>query len=387
MSSLTDEGFADADSCAVFDARLPLVTVGARVPEAWPRMTRPAVPGFRTKNHQTETSVDAPAFLAVTSTALGHVGPLGASDYLTDAQRRRRVAQARARYAPGAYATRRDDTVNSIDAPAWMAASLVSQAPPPALCDPVQSWRAGAKNRVFLSPLVEVDPFTGRAPRALLNPARGAPGFVPGAADAARIADFAARTRAPRDRCGVDPWSTTSAELGAGGAGVLAGAAPSPRSTGTPRDRFGRTASAAIGVARAGAALLDTVGPESADAAAPERARVDGARFRAEPPHAAYFAHRRDALALPTLAETVVHARWTGLGPAAHRSARGALDAAPELTGHALFRALTTHHGERAGQHLESARETIAHVQQSETGVVSPASFKSGPLHWYNATR
>jgi len=378
---LTTSGLGDADSCACAGARLPLVSVGAAVPQRWPRLSRPDVPPFPTKSAQTETSADAPAFLAATARALGAVGPLAGHDYLTHAQRARRVARARARLPPGAYAARRDDTVNSLDAPSWMAKTLVEQHEPPALCDPARSWRAGARARVFLSPLVEVDPFTGRAPRALPDPARPAPGFIAGAEDRARIEAAFARSWGGA-RAGV----TTAADVGDADAPRVARGAPA--ATLPARERFGATAAAAIGAPARGGALADTVGPAAAAAAGPVEVRPDGARARAEPPAMAYYAHRREAEGLPSLAEAAATARWTGVAPAELRAARGAPLAGPrDESGHALFRALTHAHGARAAQHLGAARGAAA-AALGETGVLAAfPGFKSGPLHWYNVTR
>ncbi len=367
----------DADSCAVAGFKVPIVVVGERVQQRWPRLSKPEVPAFSTKQHQTETSVDAPAHLAATTSAYNVVGPLAPHDYLTHAQRRRRVLLERAKYPADTFAMRRDDTVNSIDTPSWMAAALETQAPPPALTSPAKSWVAGAKNRVFLSPLVEVDPFSGRDPRRVAF--GGTPGFIPGGQDLARINSVFEQTGARLPRLGV----TTAGDIGAGDGSVPVDR-PSARLAG--QERFGKTAAAAIGDERVGGALTDTLALESG-AVGVVRERVDGAVYRAEPPFSDYFRDRRDALALPSLRETTLRARWTGQSPAELRSSRGASEE-PAMTGHALFRALMHHHGEKAGQHLQTSQSFVAEeLRRAGSPRAASDAYKSGPLKWYNATR
>ena len=389
-SSLFTTGIGDADSCASFKASLPVVTVGSAVSQRWPRVSKPDVPCYPTKAHHTETSADAPAFLAVTSLQVGVVGPLGPYEYLSGAQRLRRAKQVRARFPEDAYSMRRDDTVNSLDAPSWMSKTLHEQQPPPVLTKPVISWRAGAKNRVFLSPLVEIDPFTGRAPRLLPDP-RGTPGYMPGAADLARIDDFHAKTYGG-DRTGV----TTSGELGPGSwdknnSARLQGSMSS--ATLPERNRLGCTSAAVLGAPIRGGALYDTIGPASETFAGHTKntpVLETSHRYRDQPPFSSYFAGRRDAEGLPSLKESAQFGRWAGVGSDALRATRGAAshDQEPSLVGHALFRAIVNAHGAGPCQHNSAARQ-VANETLALTGLlgVHKPNFKSGPLKWYGASR
>jgi hypothetical protein len=385
-SLLFTAGLGDADSCAAFSSTLPLVTVGASVPQRWPRMSKPEVPSYPTKYWQTETSADAPAFLAVTATQLGVAGPLGAYEYLSETQRLRRGKQVKARFPADSYAMRRDDTVNSLDTPSWMSKTLHEQHAPPALCDPAQMWRVGARNRVFLSPLVEIDPFTGRAPRQL-PPPRGAPGYIPNALDLSRIQDFHAKTYGG-DRLGVTTASEVGPEAWNTPLARLQGATSS--ATLPPQSRFGSTSAAVIGSPMRGAALLDTIGPSAESYGGPLRKLPthDKTFFRDEPPFSSYFAGRRENEELPSLKESAQFARWTGVSTDILRATRGAAQRDQNLEGHALFRAVVQAHGAGPCKHNQAARQ-VANETLSSTGLlgVHKPNFKVGPLHWYGTSR
>jgi hypothetical protein len=366
----------DADLAESLRTTLPLVNVGSPVPQRWPRVSRPEVPPFPTKFHQTETASDAPSFMArTTEVSRGVVGPLQSYDYLTHIARRRRATQH-----PD-YAARVDDTAVSRDAPEWIAATLREHKPQPALTRPFKMYRAGARNRVFFTPLTEVDPFTGGPPRALPKPG-APPGYVP--TEEARAGVEALYAARGSERFGA----THSAEVGVHDgrdSGLLS--RPSARKEG--RERFGATAAAAIGDMRPAAVLADT--HRSEDAAGAEERLVTGARFRAEPPFSTYYAHRRAELGLPGLGDGAVSARWTGLGPAELRDGPRAVAASSAgPSGHALFRALTNAHGERVGSHIALAKtlaaEAVGPKAETARGEFQ-ANFKSGPCHWYNVVR
>lgn len=364
----------DADLAESLRTSLPLVNVGSPVPQRWPRVSRPDRPSVPTKLAQTETASDAPAFMArTTEFSRGVAGPLQPGDYLSHEQRRRRAAMA-----PG-FGERRDDTAASLDAPEWVACTLREHKPQPSLARPYAIFRAGARNRVLLAPLTEVDPFSGGPPRALPKPG-APPGYIP--TEEARAAVEALYASRGSERLGV----THSAEVGAAReSGLLS--RPSARKEG--RERFGATAAAAVGDVRPSAVLADT--HRSEDAAGPVQALASGARFRAEPPSSSYFAARRADLGLPGLAEGAVSARWTGLGPSELRDGPRAVAATSGgPSGHALFRALTNAHGERVGSHLALARTLMAEAA-SPTAETSRGEFKanmkSGPAHWYNVVR
>ena len=384
----------DTDSCDVVGADLPVTAVGIPVAHRWPRVSKREAITSPLKAHQTHTSTDAPSFLA--STTLNGVlpraaPPLPAEGHLLHEARHRLVTR------DPRHRGRVDWTAVSIDTPEWVAASLREhQVPQPPLCRGVARYRVGAANRVAMSPLTEVDPYGVRPPRALPKPFAG-PGYIPVPEERARVEAHYAATG--RERLG----KTCAGELGSpGGAGGGWLDRPRERTTAPPVHRFGATSAAAIGDARAGAALADTL--RSEEEAGVPLALPSGAVFRAEPPYSDYFTQRREASGLPSLRDTALHASYGGLGPAEHRAGRscelggsgtfalghsqlgqaGAAAAGPSgPSGHALFRALTAAHGERAGQHLSLAR-TIA----AETGGGGrEGNFKSGPLHWYNAVR
>jgi hypothetical protein len=364
----------DADLAESLRTSLPLVSVGSPVPQRWPRVSRPDVPAFPTKFHQTETASDAPAFMSrTTEVSRGVAGPLQSADFLQYQQRRRCATQH-----PD-YRARVDDTAVSLDAPEFMAYTLRAHAPQPPLTRPFAVYRAGARNRILLMPLTEVDPFSGGPPRALPKPG-APPGYIP--TEEARAAVNALYASRGSDRLGV----THSAEVGAAQeSGLLS--RPSARKEG--RERFGATAAAAIGDVRPAAVLADT--HRSEDAAAPEQRLVNGASFRAEPPFSHYFAHRRAELGLPGLGDGAVSARWTGQGPVELRDGPRAVAAASSgPSGHALFRALTNAHGERVGSHLALAKSLMVEAAspRAETSRREfKANLRSGPAHWYNVVR
>ena len=383
----------DAYSCDTVGADLPLTAPGIAVQHRWPRVSKAEGITSPRKAHQTHTSSDAPSFLA--TTILNGVFPRAAPElppegFLLHDARRRRVQQ------DPRYRARVDDTAVSIDAPEWVASTLREhKLPQDALCAPVARYRVGAANRVVFSPLVEVDPFGVRPPRALPKPFAG-PGYVPTPEERARVEAHYAATG--RERMG----KTMAGEIGSGaeGGGLLS--RPAEKTTAPPRPRFGATAAAAIGDTRAAAVLADTL--RSEEEAAPPLTLPNGAAFRAEPPFANYFTHRRAAQGLPGLADTALHAHWGGLGPEEHRAGRvqdtvhhahssvteasGGESARARAgpTGHALFRALTNAHGEKTGGHLALARviaaETAgeASLRGTQRADFAP-NFKSGPLH------
>ena len=360
----------DADLAESLRSALPLVHVGSPVPQRWPRVSRPDVPSFPTKFHQTETAADAPAFMARTTEASrGVAGPLQPCDYLSHVQRRRRATQH-----PD-YGKRVDDTAVSLDAPEFMAYTLRAHAPQPPLTQPFAVYRAGARNRILLAPLTEVDPFSGGPPRALPKPG-APPGYIP--TPEARAGVEALYALRGVDRLGV----THSAEVGAAReSGLLS--RPSARREG--RERFGATAAAAIGDVRPSAVLADTHCSEGA--AGSEQRLASGATFRAEPPFSAYYAGRRREQGLPGLAEGALSARWTGVGPAELRDGPRAVEATSSgPSGHALFRALTNAHGERVGSHLALAKSLMAEAASPRASTARGeflANMKSGPAHWY----
>ncbi len=377
----------DTYSCDVQNADLPLTAVGFPVAHRWPRVTKREGITSPTKVHQTHTSTDAPSFLA--STTLNGILPRAAPALPPEGQllhedRRRRVVK------DPRHRARVDDTAVSIDSPEWISCTLSEHTLPQApLCRPVARYRLGAANRVVFSPLTEVDPYGVRPPRALPKPFAG-PGYIPNSEERARVA--AHYEAAGRERLG----RTMASEYGSGeeGGGLLD--RPAEKTTAPPRQRFGATAAAAIGDARAGAALADTL--RSEDAAGVPLVLPNGATFRAEPPYSTYFTERREASALPSLRDTALHAHWGGLGPMEHRAGRvgqagagstaggGAGSTAGGASGHALFRALTNAHGDRAGQHLSLTRAIAAETAGGAGGGGAP-NMKSGPLHWYNCVR
>jgi hypothetical protein len=395
----------DTDSCDSMGADLPLTAPGVPVSHRWPRVSKREGLSSPRKEHQTHTSSDAPSFFA--TTILNGVFPRSAPElppegYLTDFQRRRR-AQMDPRFH-----SRMDDTAVSLDAPEWVACTLREHRLPQApLASPVTSYRLGSKNRVVLHPMVEVDPFGARPPRALPPPFAG-PGYIPIPEERARIEAHYASTG--RERMG----KTMAGEIGSAGEGGLVDR-PAEKTTAPPRPRFGATAAAAIGDSRSAAVLADTLTFE--EDAAPPLSLPNGAIFRAEPPYSNYFTHRRSQSGLPSLRNTALQAHWGGLGPSEYRlgkitegshhelaqtgggggaSGGGGTSAgggsAGGLSGHALFRALTNAHGERSGSHLSHVREIAIETAGQATLRGAPReayrpNMKSGPLHWYNAVR
>lgn len=411
----------DVYSCDTIHADLPLCVPGEAVSHRWPRVSRPEVPTSPRKVHQTHTSSDAPSFLA--STTLNGVSPrlappLPPEGFLTHVQRRRRVI-----LDPQFHPTTSRTQV-SIDSPEWIASTGREHAPHlehnVRLTKPRAMYRLGASSQAVITPLVEIDPFTGKPPRALPKPFAG-PGYIPIPAERAQVEAHYASTG--RDRLGL----TFGAEVGAGegGGGLLDG----PSATKPPRERFGATAAAAIGDMRQGGALVDTLQFE--EEAAPPRMLVSGAVYRSEPPYSDYFVNKREELGLPSLRDTHHSARWRGVGPSEYRQGHNTLHsslspsyssmggssgrggeggsggevkqqlasqrllesvqskgASAPVTGHALFRALTNTHGDRAAQHLSIpfsvAKETVgpATLQLTASNPQSyRPTFKSGPLH------
>jgi len=400
----------DVYSCDTVGADLPICVPGEKVNQYWPRVSKQDLPCSPRKVHQTHTSSDAPSFLA--STILNGVYPRSAptlppEGYLTHIQRRRRVTKH-----PD-YKARVDDTAVSIDSPSWIACTLKEHAPHldqnVRLTSPRAIYRLGAANRVVLAPLVEIDPFTGKPPRALPKPFAG-PGYIPIPEERARVDAHYASTGS--ERLG----ETFAAEIGSGtDGGVLL---DHPAATLPARERFGATAASAIGDVRQGGALVDTL--QFQEEAAPPRMLVNGATYRAEPPYSDYFTHKRDSLGLPSLSNTARSARWTGVSPKDYREGRniaslsdnGGLGesilsssrrhlesvassggeksgrGAPPLAGHALYRALSNSQVVKAGQHLTQSFDIAKDCVGPATLQASASSpqtykptFKSGPLH------
>lgn len=321
----------DSDACATISCAVPLVTPGEAVSHAWPLVSRPQVPTLPTRVHHSDTSADAPFALATTSRHRPYVPSLTPEAYLTHEKRHREVGRRR-----GEDAARHV----SADAPEWVSGDGSRRAAP-RLTAPFATYRAGAANRVLLAPLVEVDPFTGRAPAPLPKPGAG-PGYIPRADEAARVA--AADAAAGRNRLGV----TYAAEVGAGESGMLLGR---PSAMRAPCDRLGATASALVGAGAAGVAVdAGTMAAgDTARAAAGASRTPHAALFVAEPPYSSYFSRRRDELGVPPLGETALRASWAGHGPDALRDTR----AIPTgRQGRAAFDAEAMRAGSVPAQHL-----------------------------------
>jgi hypothetical protein len=204
----------DADSCDVVGADLPVTAVGVPVSHRWPRISKREGLTSPIKVHQTHTSSDAPSFLATTilnGVFPRQAPPLPAEGWLMPEDRRRRVTK------DPRHRERVDDTAVSIDSPEWIASTLREHVlPQPGLCVPRAMYRVGAANRVALAPLVEVDPYGVRPPRALPKPFAG-PGYIPTPQERARVEAHYSSTG--RERLG----RTVASEIGAGegGGGLL----------------------------------------------------------------------------------------------------------------------------------------------------------------------